>query len=206
MAAAAVAFTRHTFKTPLKTPKFLTWVSFIHTSKQNNPDVVSKLGFLLNELNDLQSSATASHEPRSRLDPGTRGDGIASSREKSTVEISHPWPEWVDMMAVLMKKGYFGGNGDPFGNAEMGGKDFNVIRTACLNFGRDRIELISYLSRKHIQVIVGFGCPRTDRKVVNSGKCLRAHVKIDEGNVCSACSLRGTCERAFVKAREDECG
>ncbi|MCI21512.1 zinc finger protein VAR3 chloroplastic-like, partial [Trifolium medium] len=49
------------------------------------------------------------------------------------------------------------------------------------------------------------------RKVVNSGKRLRAHVGIDEGNVgddhvCSSCNLRGNCERAFVKAREDEGG
>ncbi|XP_065855910.1 uncharacterized protein [Euphorbia lathyris] len=50
------------------------------------------------------------------------------------------------------------------------------------------------------------GCPSIDRKVVNSGKRLRAHVGIDEGNVCSSCNLRGECERAYVKAREDEGG
>lgn len=33
-------------------------------------------------------------------------------------------------------------------------------------------------------MIAGCGCPSTDRKVVNSGKRLRAHVSIDEGNVC----------------------
>lgn len=42
----------------------------------------------------------------------------------------------------------------------------------------------SYLPRKDIQVLVQLGCPSTDRKVVNSGKRLRAHVGIDEGNVC----------------------
>ncbi|KAL9255388.1 Zinc finger protein VAR3, chloroplastic-like protein, partial [Drosera capensis] len=206
MAAAAAAFTKHKFEILIKTPNFFTIVSFIHTSKQNNPDVVSKFGFLLNELDELQTSATAFPEPGPRSESGSRGDEIELVREKSTAEISHPWPEWVDLMEMLTKKGYFSGNRDPFGNAERGGKDFNVSRTACLNFGRDRIELIRYLSRKHIQVIVGFGCPSTDRKVVNSGKRLRRYVKIDEGNVCSACSLRGTCERAFVKAREDECG
>lgn len=29
------------------------------------------------------------------------------------------------------------------------------------------------------------GCPSLDRKVVNSGKRLRAHVGIDEGDVCA---------------------
>lgn len=33
-------------------------------------------------------------------------------------------------------------------------------------------------------VIAGSGCPSTDRKVVNSGKRLRAHVGMNEGNVC----------------------
>lgn len=41
-----------------------------------------------------------------------------------------------------------------------------------------------YLSKKDIKVIAGCGCPSTDRKVVNSGKRLRAYVGIDEGNVC----------------------
>lgn len=43
----------------------------------------------------------------------------------------------------------------------------------------------SYFSRKDIEVVAGSGCPSTDRKVVNSGKRLRAHVDIDEGNVCA---------------------
>lgn len=33
-------------------------------------------------------------------------------------------------------------------------------------------------------VIAASGCPSTDRKVVNSGKRLRAHVELNEGNVC----------------------
>lgn len=41
------------------------------------------------------------------------------------------------------------------------------------------------LSRKDIQVIAGSGCPSLDRKVVNSGKRLRALVGIDEGTVCA---------------------
>ncbi|GJU51790.1 hypothetical protein Tco_1221345 [Tanacetum coccineum] len=57
-----------------------------------------------------------------------------------------------------------------------------------------------------VQTVAGSGCPSTDRKVVNSGKRLRAHVGIDEGNVCSSCTLRGNCERAYAKAREDEGG
>ncbi|OUZ99386.1 zinc finger protein [Macleaya cordata] len=129
---------------------------------------------------------------------------LASNEPK--VHISHPWPEWVDLMEHLLKKGYFGRIGNPFDRNEMGTKDSNLIRTACLNFGRDRFDLMRYFSRKDIRVVLESGCPSIDRKVVNSGKRLRAHVGIDEGNVCSSCSLRGSCERAYVKAREDEGG
>lgn len=40
-----------------------------------------------------------------------------------------------------------------------------------------------FLSQKDIGVIVTFGCPSLDRKVINSGKRLRAYAGIDEGNV-----------------------
>jgi hypothetical protein len=40
-----------------------------------------------------------------------------------------------------------------------------------------------YLSRWDIQVALRSGCPSIDRKVVNSGKRLRAHVGLDEGEV-----------------------
>ncbi|GAA0171058.1 hypothetical protein LIER_25184 [Lithospermum erythrorhizon] len=116
------------------------------------------------------------------------------------VEMSHPWPEWSALMDKLFKTGYFQENN------ELGTKDVHFIRTACLNFARDRYDLIRYLSPKHIFVIAGSGCPSIDRKIVNSGKRLRAHFNIDEGNVCGSCILRGNCERAFLRAPDCEGG
>jgi len=40
-----------------------------------------------------------------------------------------------------------------------------------------------YISRWDIQVALRCGCPSIDRKVVNSGKRLRAYVGLDEGEV-----------------------
>ncbi|KAH7570892.1 hypothetical protein ACOSP7_019421 [Xanthoceras sorbifolium] len=190
-------------------PEFLTPISHLHSpTKALDPN--SKIGFIVNELEDLQSSkpsnqrnAKSSSETKEMSDSIGPGDG-----NESTVQISHPWPEWVDLMECLMKSGYFDADGNPFDNKsnELGSKEANCIRTACLNFARDRYSLIRYFSRKDIQIIVGCGCPSIDRKVVNSGKRLRAHVGIDEGNVCSSCNLRGNCERAYVKAHEDEGG
>ncbi|PSS13368.1 Zinc finger protein [Actinidia chinensis var. chinensis] len=119
-----------------------------------------------------------------------------SSMKRETCMV-HPWPEWVEWMQHLYKNGYL---------EEKEELDANRIRTACLNFARDRAHLIRYFSSKDIQVIAGYGCPVIDRKVVNAGKRLRARVGIDEGNVCNSCILRGNCKRAYAKACASEGG
>ncbi|KAE8651611.1 hypothetical protein Csa_021238 [Cucumis sativus] len=54
-------------------------------------------------------------------------------------------------------------------------------------------------------MLVGFGCPSPDKKIVFSAKLLRKLVHLDEGDVCSSCSLRNSCERAYlVTNKEDE--
>ncbi|XP_010268828.1 PREDICTED: uncharacterized protein LOC104605676 isoform X2 [Nelumbo nucifera] len=184
-------------------------ISCLHSSNQTlAPD--SKLDFILQEVEELQSLKPDRIGEEDKKDnekiSSSRNTSPTMSSVVSKVQISHPWPEWVELMERLLNKGYFEGSGYPFNHEQMSTKDTNQIRTACLNFARDRFDLLRYFSRKDIQMIVGSGCPSIDRKVVNSGKRLRAHVGIDEGNVCSSCSLRGNCERAYVKAREDEGG
>lgn len=132
-----------------------------------------------------------------------------------------------------------------FGNGNLCNNFCLEINIICSEVTFQMTFLARFLSRKDIGVIVTFGCPSLDRKVVNSGKRLRAYAGIDEGNVgddhflqsftflycivhnfaftynkiflafnslmcfnqvCSSCNLRGDCERAFVKAREDEGG
>ncbi|XVE91955.1 hypothetical protein REPUB_Repub01dG0055900 [Reevesia pubescens] len=188
-------------------PNILIPISYIHKSTKTL-HTNSKLDVVFNELDELHSSklpiSHGAHSP-SGIDVPLDQDRPTKLNE-SMVQISHPWQEWVDLMECLLKRGYFDGDGNPFRNDELAFKEANTIRTACLNFARDRFSLLRYFSRKDIQVIAGCGCPSLDRKVVNSGKRLRAYVGIDEGNVCSSCNLRGNCDRAYVKAREDEGG
>ncbi|XP_059649698.1 zinc finger protein VAR3, chloroplastic-like [Cornus florida] len=192
-------------KFQFRNPKFLVRISHIHsTCKTLVPN--SKLGFVLDGFEELQSSKPQEEKFEGAVENNGPTDGRRGLPESARIQISHPWPEWVDLMERLLKDGYFDETGNPFRNGEMASKDSNQIRTACLNFARDKFDLIRYFSRKDVQVVAGSGCPSVDRKVVNSGKRLRAHVGIDEGNVCSSCILRGNCERAFVKAREDEGG
>ncbi|XP_027153499.1 zinc finger protein VAR3, chloroplastic-like [Coffea eugenioides] len=195
-------------KIHLQNPKLYIPISHVHskTTSKYTPLSNPAIDFILNEaaqdIKPLKPSCPNPPNPQKTL--------VENEEKKapfnSTVQISHPWPEWVELMDKLLKGGYFDQIGHPFGRNEMGSKFFNQIRTACLNYARDRFDLIRFLSQKDIQIVAGSGCPTLDRKVVNSGKRLRAHVGTDEGNVCSSCVLRGNCERAFVKAREDEGG
>ncbi|KAF4355443.1 uncharacterized protein LOC115714361 [Cannabis sativa] len=163
-----------------------------------------KLDFVLGEIKEIQSSKPVTVVTQSESDSDDAR--ILTEAENVSFEILHPWPEWVDLMECLLKRGYFEGSGNPFRNSQLGHKESKFIRTACLNFARDHFNLIRFLSKKNIQVISGCGCPSLDRKVVNSGKRLRAYAGVNEGDTCSSCNLRGHCERAYVKAREDEGG
>ncbi|KAL3360757.1 hypothetical protein AABB24_013949 [Solanum stoloniferum] len=153
----------------------------------------SAIQFILEEGKTLQSQQTTKQNEEAEF----------SRKPNSGIQTPQLWPEWVNLMDKLLKIGYFEGFGNPFGNAQW---DANLIRTACLNFARDRFDLIRYLSRQDIGVLASCGCPSMDRKVVNSGKRLRVLFGIKEGNVCSFCILRGSCERAYVVPREDQGG
>ncbi|XVF09457.1 hypothetical protein REPUB_Repub07fG0094300 [Reevesia pubescens] len=123
-----------------------------------------------------------------------------SSETLDSVSQTHPWSEWVTFIDKLKSKGYFV---EP-NNAATDYKDMNFVRDACLSFARDRFDLFKLLSSNDIETVVGGGCPNLLRKAVNSAKRLRAYVQLDEGDVCSTCNLRGSCDRAYVILKESE--
>ncbi|KAK9265917.1 hypothetical protein L1049_012596 [Liquidambar formosana] len=139
---------------------------------------------------------------------------------KKEVELVHPWPEWIELMERLFQQNYFDHRrkdedkmvqdlGFDMSDVVEEGFDFTrdwkTVQTACLNFGKDRFDILRSLSRQDIQILVGYGCPSVDKKVVFSAKLLRKHVHLDEGDVCSSCSLRSSCERGFLLTnKEDE--
>eukprot|EP00262_Sarcandra_glabra_P009414 TRINITY_DN23792_c0_g1_i1.p1 TRINITY_DN23792_c0_g1~~TRINITY_DN23792_c0_g1_i1.p1 ORF type:complete len:412 (+),score=62.68 TRINITY_DN23792_c0_g1_i1:94-1329(+) len=135
---------------------------------------------------------------------------------ESSEALSHPWPEWLSFIDRLKTKGYFdeptiatteneeSGGGDKGSEADVSLKDMHRLKNGCLNFARERFDILRSLSRKDIQTVVECGCPSLFRKAVNSAKRLRAFVRLDEGDVCSACKLRASCDRAYVIAKDDE--
>ncbi|XP_047338873.1 zinc finger protein VAR3, chloroplastic-like [Impatiens glandulifera] len=154
-----------------------------------------------------------------------RGYSSASSTSTDTNDntegissLSHPWPEWVAFVDRLKAKGYLSGTPNPVQeeideDVEAGGisnRDGNVyvnmhvLKHACMNFARDRFDIFKSLPREDIQTLLEVGCPNLLRKAVNSAKRLRAYVQLDEGDVCGACNLRGSCDRAYTVIEESE--
>ncbi|RDY11308.1 Zinc finger protein VAR3, chloroplastic, partial [Mucuna pruriens] len=167
-----------------------------------------------------QSNNTHQNDTQPEPEPALPADeSPPEPPPKKEVEFVHPWPEWIQLMETLVYQNYFDHRRkdedkmvhdlgfDPLQVAEGFDftKDFKSVHMACLNFGKDRFDVLRSLSRKDIQVLVGFGCPTVDKKVVFSAKLLRKHVHLDEGDVCSSCSLRNNCERAYLLTnKEDE--
>ncbi|KAF8733725.1 hypothetical protein HU200_014571 [Digitaria exilis] len=170
-----------------------------------------KLAFLRSEIDDLSLSSSRKPPPQPppsdhqcRVTAAPRSGLASAGGAPAAVDIAHPWPEWIALMELLLRRGHV--DSSAFAAGSPSPKDANAVRTACLRFGRERSELIRHISRWDIQVALRCGCPSIDRKVVNSGKRLRAYVGLDEGEVCSQCNLRGRCDRAYVKARKEEVG
>ncbi|CAL1393453.1 unnamed protein product [Linum trigynum] len=159
------------------------------------------------------------------------GYGFDVSSSGSGVELGtvlHPWPEWIELMQRLALQNYFDhkrsteedemveslGIDDGFEDVkaaveknEIGidfAKDFRTVQNAFVNFGKDRFDILRSLSRKDLQLLVGYGCPTADRRVIMSAKLLRKHVHLNEDDVCSSCSLRSSCGKAFLLTNKEE--
>ncbi|KAG5233893.1 zinc finger family protein [Salix suchowensis] len=128
-----------------------------------------------------------------------------NSLQQENKQKQHPWPEWVTFVDKLKSRGYFMETSG--GEDIIAYTDMNQLKDGCLSFARDRYDALKSLSIPDIQTVVESGCPNLLRKVVNSAKRIRAYVQKDEGDVCSACTQLGSCDRAHVilKSSEAEC-
>ncbi|XWS57523.1 hypothetical protein CRYUN_Cryun09bG0181600 [Craigia yunnanensis] len=199
-------------------------------TKSRNGDALQRIRALreskYGETKEYREGETAKNEAQFSVfstDSVTELGELGRQKGKE-VEMVHPWPEWIELMERLVQQNYFDHKrGDEEKMLEELGfdmsnvveevkddagidfKDFKTVQTACLNFGKDRFDILRSLSRQDIQNLVGFGCPSADKKVVFSSKLLRKHVHLDEGDICSSCSLRNSCEKAYLLTnKEDE--
>ncbi|BAU02697.1 hypothetical protein LR48_Vigan10g035100 [Vigna angularis] len=126
-----------------------------------------------------------------------RRSSSSSAAAETLPSVDHPWSEWVSFVDRLNAKGYLSKPSSSDNTVSLY-TDMNSLKDACLSFGRDRYDLIKLLPMSEIQAVVEGGCPNLLRKAVNSAKRLRAHLQLDEGDVCGACNLRSSCDRAYV--------
>lgn len=85
-------------------------------------------------------------------------------RKKGPVELVHPWPEWIELMERLVHQNYFDHRrrdedkmvqdlgidvSEVDGVVEDVGvdffRDFKTVQTACLNFGKDRFDILRFV-------------------------------------------------------------
>lgn len=98
-----------------------------------------KLSFLYDQLEKTIAQPISNREQslrskaQSREQRAVQQDELEDRIQGREVVISHPWPEWVGLMELLLKKDYLD---------LVGLDDLNRVRTACLRFARDRPSLI----------------------------------------------------------------
>ncbi|KAF3321016.1 zinc finger protein VAR3 [Carex littledalei] len=138
-------------------------------------------------------------------------DSDPSPLSDPSLHAGHPWPEWDSFVNKLKTKGYFDrattitGEGDAATVlVEDATTETNQLKNACLKFGRERFDILSTLPKQDLEALVKFGCPSLFRKAVNSSKRLRAFLQIDEGDACGVCKLRGSCDKAYVAAKDEQ--
>lgn len=110
-------------------------------------------------------------EPRKEVEAveaAAAGDEVArmSMEEvlRREVELVHPWPEWIELMERLAQQRYFdlgrAGGADealmaaavPMDLSEVSeeagfdfSRDWTTVKNACMNFGRDRFDILKYV-------------------------------------------------------------
>ncbi|XP_058078207.1 zinc finger protein VAR3, chloroplastic [Magnolia sinica] len=157
-------------------------------------------------------SRRSSYTNRSRLTISVRAsEGIhtqtgikedyTESSSSSSVGLSvnptvpHQWPEWTKLLESLRAGGYFdrevrpavgdvdGANADAFEVFEDLPGEFMRAVNACLLFARDRTDLLRFLSKKDIEVLVENGSAFLFKNGMNSTRRLRAFLVNDGSNV-----------------------
>uniref|UniRef100_A0A2P2IWN0 Zinc finger protein VAR3ic n=2 Tax=Rhizophora mucronata TaxID=61149 RepID=A0A2P2IWN0_RHIMU len=180
-----------------------------HRAISSRPPFLSLTPFLSKPLQFLRYTSSASASASAAA-----ADSIVTDKPEANITSlqPHPWPEWVTFVDRLKTRGYFAPSPakDNISTADYAAVSNDVyveisqLKDACLSFARDRYDIFKSLSVPNIQTAVEVGCPNLFRKVVNSAKRLRAYAKLDEGDVCGACNLRGSCDRAYVMLKDSE--
>lgn len=108
-------------------------------------------------VNPSSSSSTSVGGDFGSAASGENGGGLMM---RKGVEMVHPWPEWIELMERLVRQNYFDHRrkdedrmvedlGFQVEEVVEEGVDFTrdwkTVQTACLNFGKDRFDILRFV-------------------------------------------------------------
>lgn len=121
----------------------------VGAQKQGDPEIVSEVS----ENPEVVSGSQQNPE------------NVSVEKKESVrkeVELVHPWPEWIEFMERLVKQNYFDHRRkdevkmvkdlgfsdvveDVVDDVGIDFNDFKTVQTACLNFGKDRFDILRFV-------------------------------------------------------------
>ncbi|XP_002988223.2 uncharacterized protein LOC9636623 [Selaginella moellendorffii] len=154
------------------------------------------------EQKKVEEEKNGEEEPLFHSEGVSRGEEKPAAIAKRSivprnVDLVHPWPEWVSFIQHLKKTSHLKSTMDKVDNAmSMEEK----IKAAAMSFCSTHENVLQRLSQDDLMVFGAFGCPNTDRRIVNSGKRLRKYLNLTESDVCKFCSHSNICSRASCES------
>lgn len=129
----------------------------IRAWRQSNPSLETKDP----EAESRESGLESGDSSDLFADMSKSGSGELKSQVVKEVEVVHPWPEWIELMERMVQQNYFDHKRRDenmvlqnlgFDNSSVDQqvsddpgidfKDFKTVQTACLNFGKDRFDIL----------------------------------------------------------------
>lgn len=105
---------------------------------------------------------------------------------------SHPWLEWTRLLESLSVEGYFNGRSnieDEFTANENLSMEFVAAANSCLAFARDRPDILGWLPRKDIEVLINDGYPFLFKNAHETERRMRSFLQVEGSNEASSVDL-----------------
>ncbi|KAL4580049.1 hypothetical protein LXL04_016224 [Taraxacum kok-saghyz] len=105
---------------------------------------------------------------------------------------SHPWPEWSRLLESLSYAGYFNWSSnieDEFVANQNLSMEFVSAANACLAFARDRPDILGWLSRKDIELLINDGYPYLFKNAHETERRMRSFLQAEGSNEARSVDL-----------------
>ncbi|PWA91470.1 zinc finger (Ran-binding) family protein [Artemisia annua] len=120
-----------------------------------------------------------------------RNSYISGSGDGWHVPNEATWPEWIRLLECLYGGGYFNRNveEDEFVGSESLGVEFVNAARACLAFAQDRPDILRWLSRKDIEVVINDVYPYLFRSADETERRMKTFLQAEGSNEATSVDL-----------------